>query len=124
MTRALLITNPFAARAHGNTATTIRDILQAGGWKVDVQATTGPGDARRIAEEARTGGFDVFVSHGGFFVHLVCVMLDLPWRQASNGLESWFLLNNCSLSRFDINKKEVTICYMNRTDHLPDHLIT
>lgn len=65
MTRALLITNPFASRAHGNAATTIRDILQKGGWKVDVQATAGPGDARRIAEEARTGGFDVFVSHGG-----------------------------------------------------------
>jgi len=65
MTRALLITNPFASRAHGNTATTIRDILQGGGWKVDVQATTGPGDARRIAVEARTAGFDVFVSHGG-----------------------------------------------------------
>lgn len=65
MTRALLITNPVAARAHGNAATTIRDILQGGGWKVDVQATAGPGDARRIAEEARTAGFDVFVSHGG-----------------------------------------------------------
>ncbi|HKA58537.1 MAG TPA: diacylglycerol kinase family protein [Gemmatimonadales bacterium] len=65
MTRALLITNPFASRAHGKSATTIRDILQGGGWKVDVQATAGPGDARRIAEEARTGGFDVFVSHGG-----------------------------------------------------------
>lgn len=65
MTRALLITNPFAARAHGKTAATIRDILQGGGWKVDVQTTTGPGDARRIAEEARTAGFDVFVSHGG-----------------------------------------------------------
>jgi len=66
----------------------------------------------------------VFVSHGGFFTHLVCAMLDLPWRQASNGLRSWFLLNNCSISRFDINKQEVTLCYMNRTDHLPDRLIT
>lgn len=66
----------------------------------------------------------VFVSHGGFFMHLMCAMLNLPWRQASNGLQSWFLLNNCSISRFDVNKEEVTICYLNRTDHLPDHLIT
>ena len=66
----------------------------------------------------------VFVSHGGFFMHLMCAMLDLPWRQASNGLKSWFLLNNCSISRFDINKEDVTICYLNRTDHLPDRLIT
>jgi len=66
----------------------------------------------------------VFVSHGGFFTHLVCAMLDLPWRQAAYGLKSWFMLNNCSISRFDVNKQEVTLCYMNRTDHLPDHLIT
>ena len=66
----------------------------------------------------------VFVSHGGFFTHLVCAMLDLPWRQASNGLRSWFLLNNCSISRFDVNNQDVTLCYMNRTDHLPDRLIT
>lgn len=65
MTQALLITNPFAARAHAKAVTTIRDILQAGGWKVDVQSTAGHGDARRIAEESRTGGFDVVVSHGG-----------------------------------------------------------
>src|SRR6267378_2651349 len=65
MTRALLITNPFAARAHARAVTTIRDILQRGGWSVEVRSTTGPGDARRIAEESRGRGFDVLVSHGG-----------------------------------------------------------
>ena len=65
MTRALLITNPLAARAHARAVTTIRDILQRGGWNVDVRATAGPGDARRIAEESRGMGFDVLVSHGG-----------------------------------------------------------
>ena len=65
MTEALLITNPFAARAHGKTASAIRDILQAGGWKVHVRSVAGPGDARRIAEQSRGDGFDVFVSHGG-----------------------------------------------------------
>ena len=65
-----------------------------------------------------------FVSHGGFFMRLVCAMLKLPWRQASMGLRSWFLLNNCSISRFDIRKNEITVAYVNRTDHLPDHLIT
>jgi len=65
-----------------------------------------------------------FVSHGGFFMHLMCAILDLPWRNASNGLFSWFMLNNCSISRFAIRKGEVGICYLNRTDHLPDHLIT
>jgi 2,3-bisphosphoglycerate-dependent phosphoglycerate mutase len=65
-----------------------------------------------------------FVSHGGFFMHFMCAILNLPWRQASNGLNSWFLLSNCSISRIAVHKGEVTICYMNRTDHLPGQLIT
>lgn len=65
MTRALVITNPVAARAHRRAVTTIEDILRGGGWRIDVRATTGPGDARRIAEQARGEGFDVIVSHGG-----------------------------------------------------------
>jgi hypothetical protein len=39
-------------------------------------------------------------------------------------LKSWFLLNNCSISRFDIRGNEITVAYINRTDFLPDHLIT
>jgi YegS/Rv2252/BmrU family lipid kinase len=65
MTRALLITNPFAARAHARSVAAIRGILEGGGWNVEVQSTAGPGDARRIAERSRTAGFDVVVSHGG-----------------------------------------------------------
>ena len=63
-------------------------------------------------------------SHGGFFVRLMCSMLKLPWRQASNDYKSWFLLNNASISRFDFYKDELNVCYINRTDHIPDHLIT
>jgi 2,3-bisphosphoglycerate-dependent phosphoglycerate mutase len=66
----------------------------------------------------------VFVSHGGFFMRLMCAMLKLPWRQAAYGLKSWFTLNNCSISRFDIFGEELSIAYLNRTDHLPDHMIT
>ncbi|GAB4492107.1 MAG: histidine phosphatase family protein [Anaerolineales bacterium] len=64
------------------------------------------------------------VSHGGFFMHLMCAMLKLPWRQAAHNLTSWFLLSNASISRFDINHDGLTICYLNRVDYLPDHLIT
>jgi len=66
----------------------------------------------------------IFFSHGGFFVHLLSAILNLPYRQASNGSNSWFLLSNCSISRIAVHKNEVVICYMNRTDHLPDHLLT
>jgi 2,3-bisphosphoglycerate-dependent phosphoglycerate mutase len=65
-----------------------------------------------------------FVSHGGFYMRLICAMLNLPWRQASHGLRSWFMLNNCAISRFDVYKEEINFAYLNRTDFLPNHLIT
>jgi len=80
--------------------------------------------ARQSDKEGKTEDHIAIVSHGGFFMHLMCAMLDLPWRNASNGLKSWFLLNNCSISRIDIQNDHVTICYLNRTDHLPARLIT
>jgi 2,3-bisphosphoglycerate-dependent phosphoglycerate mutase len=65
-----------------------------------------------------------FVSHGGFFMRLICAMLKLPWRQAALGMRSWFILNNCSISRFDIHKEDLNLAYLNRTDYLPEDLIT
>src|SRR5689334_5244596 len=65
MTRALLITNPFAARADAKTVTAVLKILSRGGWNVDLRTIEGPGDARRIAEESLDQGFEVMVSHGG-----------------------------------------------------------
>lgn len=66
----------------------------------------------------------VIFSHGGFFGHLIFAILNAPWRQAAHGMRSWFSLNNCAISRFDFRGDEVSIAYLNRTDHLPDHLIT
>jgi 2,3-bisphosphoglycerate-dependent phosphoglycerate mutase len=58
-------------------------------------------------------------SHGGFFVHLMFAILKMPWRK-----EFWFSMNNCAISRFDFRVNEINIAYLNRTDHLPNHLIT
>lgn len=64
-------------------------------------------------------------SHGGFFVHLMFVILKTPWRQAANGMKSWFMMNNCAISRIDFDPgRIINIAYLNRTDHLPDQLIT
>jgi 2,3-bisphosphoglycerate-dependent phosphoglycerate mutase len=63
-------------------------------------------------------------SHGGFFIHLMFAILDAPWRQGALGMKSAFALNNCSISRIDFNQDGINIAYTNRTDHLPDHLIT
>ena len=65
MTRALLITNPAAARTDAHAVTAIRETLRGGGWDVEVLATLGPQDARRFAIEARGQGFDVLVCYGG-----------------------------------------------------------
>ncbi|HYT70229.1 MAG TPA: diacylglycerol kinase family protein [Gemmatimonadales bacterium] len=65
MTRALLITNPAAARTHARAVTAIRDTLRGGGWSVEVLATAQSGDARRFAEQGRVQGVDVFVCYGG-----------------------------------------------------------
>lgn len=80
--------------------------------------------ARHKDQKGRPQHRVAFVSHGGFFMRLMSAMLKLPWRQAALGLRSWFVLNNCSISRFDVYGEELLIAYLNRTDHLPDHLIT
>ena len=65
MTRALMITNPVAARTDAKAVGAVLEILRGGGWKVDILATHQPGDARRFAEEAQVAGFDVLISYGG-----------------------------------------------------------
>lgn len=65
MTRALLITNPVAARTDVRAVGAVRDTLRRGGWNVDLLATHGSGDARRFAGEARAQGYEVVVSYGG-----------------------------------------------------------
>ena len=80
--------------------------------------------ARHKDQEGQPQHRIAFVSHGGFFMRLMCAILQLPWRQAALGMRSWFMLNNCSISRFDIHKEEINFAYLNRTDYLPDHLIT
>ncbi len=65
MTRALLITNPAAGRTDARAVAAIRDTLQGGGWSVEIWATTGPDDARRLAREGRERGCDVLVCYGG-----------------------------------------------------------
>lgn len=65
MARVLVITNPAAARTKPRTVREVRDVLRAGGWQAEVVATGGPGDARRLAEEAVTAGMDAVAVFGG-----------------------------------------------------------
>lgn len=80
--------------------------------------------AQRVLDEllARHGDTDdevVFVSHGGFFNHLLRAILDI-----APDPPLWFGINNASLTRIDFNSEERFIAYLNRTDYLPEGLIT
>jgi diacylglycerol kinase (ATP) len=63
--RAVLITNPAAARTTHQSVKTVSDVFRRAGWNLEVQATTGPGDARKIAANAVMDAFDLVVVQGG-----------------------------------------------------------
>lgn len=65
MARALLITNPAAARTEPLAVTAVLQALRARGWQAEVLATGGPGDARRLAEYGVEQGADVVAVFGG-----------------------------------------------------------
>jgi len=65
MARALLITNPAAARTEPVTVQTVSGVFRAAGWEMEVMATGGPDDARRFAEEGVRHGVDAVAVFGG-----------------------------------------------------------
>ncbi|MGH7537418.1 MAG: diacylglycerol/lipid kinase family protein [Gemmatimonadales bacterium] len=65
MPRALLISNPAAARTDARAVTAVRETLRGAGWTVEVAATAASGDARRLAERGRVEGFDALLCYGG-----------------------------------------------------------
>ncbi|HEU5357545.1 MAG TPA: diacylglycerol kinase family protein [Gemmatimonadales bacterium] len=65
MTRALVITNPAAARTDRDAVRVVERILRRGGWQADVLVTGGGGDARRYAAEGVRAGVDVVAVFGG-----------------------------------------------------------
>lgn len=65
MARALLITNPAAARTQQSAVQAVMKVLKGAGWSAEVLATGGPGDARTIAEYGVKEGVDVVAVFGG-----------------------------------------------------------
>jgi len=59
------------------------------------------------------------ISHGGFYNLLIDAIL--KWGSGQN---LWFSMNNTAITRIDFSEDEIAVVYMNRTDHLPDELIT
>jgi len=65
VTRALVITNPAAARTAPLAVNAVMSTLRAAGWEAEVLATGGPGDARKLAEYGVSEGVDVVAVFGG-----------------------------------------------------------
>jgi len=65
MTRALLITNPAAARTQPRAVDDVMRTFRSAGWSAEVLATGGPGDARRLAEYGVAEQVDVVAVFGG-----------------------------------------------------------
>jgi undecaprenyl-diphosphatase len=63
--RVLFITNPAAARTRPRAVDAVMRTLTAAGWNTELAATTGPGDARRLAAEGVAHGVDVVAVFGG-----------------------------------------------------------
>ena len=65
MPRALVITNPAAARTAPVAVNAVLSTLRSAGWHAEALATGGPGDARVLAEYGVTEGVDVVAVFGG-----------------------------------------------------------
>jgi len=65
MKRALLITNPAAARTRSASVEAVIGTIRGGGWEVETLATGGPGDARLLAEYGVREQVDVVAVFGG-----------------------------------------------------------
>lgn len=81
--------------------------------------------SRHGDKEGRPEHCVALVSHGGFFMHLLTTALAVDMRRFQEfDHEYWFLMNNCGITRIDVRDERVTVMYVNRSDFLPDHLIT
>ena len=65
MPRAIVITNPAAARTAPVAVNAVLSTLRNAGWQAEALATGGPGDARLLAEYGVTEGVDVVAVFGG-----------------------------------------------------------
>ena len=65
--RVLIVYNPAAGQSPNLTAMLDRvaDLWRDGGWRVDMAATTAPGDATRKAQQAARDGYNAVIAAGG-----------------------------------------------------------
>ena len=72
-----------------------------------------------IERHGHTDNRVAVVSHGGFYNHVMAVLLD---QHPNSGF--WFNLNNTAITRLDFEEDGRALIYANHADHLPLELIT
>lgn len=101
------------------------DLHEAGWWNRPFETREERrGRADRVLEQLmeRHGGTDdriALVSHAGFYNYLVGAILGLPERDGY-----WFVMDNAAVTRLQFEDGRTLVVYTNRTDFLPDELIT
>jgi 2,3-bisphosphoglycerate-dependent phosphoglycerate mutase len=86
--------------------------------------------AQRFIQEllVRHGRSDdrvAIVSHGGFYIDLLAVLLDFPLQNTHLGkpMQVVFTINNVAITRIEV-EDYVNLVYLNRVDFLPQELVT
>lgn len=101
------------------------EVTEAGWWNRPFEAREErtPRGRRVLSDLLKChGGTDdqvAIISHGGFYNHFLTAVFGLPEQ-----IGVWFYLNNVSITRIDFTDTEVSAVFHNRTDALPDHLLT
>jgi 2,3-bisphosphoglycerate-dependent phosphoglycerate mutase len=100
--------------------------LNASGWwnRSYEIAVERPARARRFLQDLVTnhGGTDhrvAVISHGGFYNHILSVLLNLPDNHSL-----WFMLRNAAITRIDFFPDRTDFVYQNQLCFLPRELIT
>ena len=101
------------------------DLPEDGWWNKDIEPrenylVRAQGIIDRLKEDHSGKDHRVgIVMHGGIFARIMVSFFDVQIEKY------WFLMNNCAISRVDLDDDgHISLIYMNKVDHLPDHLIT
>ncbi len=86
--------------------------------------------AQRVLEFLKSRHMDtedrvVVITHGGFFQYLFRALFKIELdNPGTEPLPFRTIYNNCGLTRFDFQQDKFLFLYFNRTDFLPDDLLT
>ena len=73
--------------------------------------------AKQLLSHSRSNEQIILVTHSGFIDQLLKVLLKQPFTN-----EILYVTQNTSISRLDITKNQIKLCYLNKSEHLNKEL--